>query len=228
MTTSSQAVDIRNVSIELDLIGDNHATVDIISEPAIEIHMTPGTVGPMGPQGDAGPAGPQGDPGPAGPQGDVGPAGPQGDTGATGATGPAGPQGDVGPTGATGPEGPQGDPGPTGATGATGPQGDVGPAGPQGDVGPQGPQGDVGPQGPAGVGWYSETIASTGSGTVNITHNRGTTDILVTVRRIAVPAGGYPLGVVYVHWVPTSTSVVQIDFDDYVREANEFRVTVGG
>lgn len=53
-------------------------------------------VGPQGPPGPPGPQGPQGPQGPAGPKGDTGPQGPVGPTGATGEQGPQGEQGDQG------------------------------------------------------------------------------------------------------------------------------------
>ena len=76
-------------------------------------------------------------------------------------------------------------------------------------------------------GSFSATIASTAGTTVNFQHNLGTQDVHVTMRRIAVPAGTtYPLGEVLMRWVPLDDNHVTIDFDTYIREANEFRVTV--
>ena len=56
-------------------------------------------VGPQGPPGPPGPQGPQGPQGPAGQKGDTGPQGPVGPKGETGDTGPQGEQGDQGPQG---------------------------------------------------------------------------------------------------------------------------------
>ena len=102
--------------------------------------------------------------------------------GATGATGPQGPQGpqgeqgEQGPQGETGPAGPQGPTGATGATGEPGPQGETGPQGPQG---PTGATGATGATGPAGFSPIATVTQNTGSATISITDENGTTTATV-------------------------------------------------
>lgn len=71
---------------------------------------------------------------------------------------------------------------------------------------------------------YSETIGSAGAGTYTVTHDLGTTDVDVTVRRVA----NGTLGAVAVGWHPATPTTVTLDFGTYVRAAGEFRVTVRG
>lgn len=72
---------------------------------------------------------------------------------------------------------------------------------------------------------YSETLTSTGSGIVVVTHTFGTTDVIADIQRILV-VNSVPIGSVAVRWWPSSVNAISIDFDTYVRVASEFRVTV--
>ena len=103
------------------------------------ISLTPGPIGPQGPQGIPGEIGPQGL------QGLQGPPGPKGETGERG------PQGDVGPKGADGLQGPIGPQGLQGERGQDGQKGERGEQGPIGQTGPAGPQGPIGLTGPKGA-----------------------------------------------------------------------------
>ena len=58
-----------------------------IEEGIINIELTPGPAGPIGPKGATGEAGPQGPAGPIGPKGETGETGPQGPAGPTGPKG---------------------------------------------------------------------------------------------------------------------------------------------
>ena len=121
------------------------------------------------------PAGLKGENGDTGPQGATGPVGPQGETGATGTAGPTGPTGQTGAAGPTGPAGPQG---PTGATGATGPQGPAGLGVSPGSL--------VAPAYDSG--WMNITNI-TGQNIV-LTHNLGSSDIVVEIHGRTTAAGG--------------------------------------
>lgn len=101
-----------------------------------------GSVGAIGPQGQAGQQGITGA---------TGPTGVAGANGITGATGPTGINGINGATGATGPTGAAGSNGITGATGATGPIGAAGANGATGATGIQGLQGVTGATGATGT-----------------------------------------------------------------------------
>lgn len=141
--------------------------------------------------------GPQGPPGPPGPQGPAGPQGPSGPTGATGAVGPQGPKGD---TGDTGPQGPQGIQGPQGNA-ATVDVGTIIAIAP--DATPQvtntGTVHDAIlnfaiPQGYDGFSPVATVTQNTGSATITITDELGTTTATVYDGQDGAPGQQGPAG----------------------------------
>ena len=121
--------------------------------------------------------------------GAVGIAGAQGTTGTQGADGT---QGTVGSQGANGTQGTVGTQGTDGTQGTVGSQGLDGTQGTVGSQGTEGAQGTLGAQGTSGqLGTYADTITPVSPYTnklFTITHNLGTTDIMVTVWDIATKA----------------------------------------
>ena len=112
--------------------------------------------------------------------------------GATGVQGTTGSQGTQGTDGTQGVQGTEGTQGVQGTEGQQGTQGTDGTQGTQGTDGTQGVQGTLGTQGTQGtsgqLGTYAVTITgdstdggATGTTSFTVTHNLGTTDIMVTV-----------------------------------------------
>lgn len=70
----------------------------------------------------------------------------------------------------------------------------------------------------------SAYVPTAGAGTFNFPHQLDTGTPQVMIQR-PIAVGGSPAGVVNVNWKVLDTNTITIDFDTYVRVANEFVVT---
>lgn len=153
------------------------------------ISLTPGPIGPQGPQGLTGPQGLQGIQGQIGPKGETGERGPQGDTGPRGANGLQGP---IGPQGL---QGERGEAGQKGERGEQGPIGQTGPAGPQGPIGLTGPKGADGVGIPQKLTLSGNTlILSDGGGSVTLPSQPATNTPAGQANQYKIHGTGFPNG----------------------------------
>lgn len=70
---------------------------------------------------------------------------------------------------------------------------------------------------------YSILVPGVGAGTVDIAHDRNRLEVIVTVQHMTA---GVADGSVGLRWWPIDVNTVRLDFDTYVRVANEFKVTI--